>query len=87
MYKERKKKYTLQNERGEEALNRNHRAYIVRLPLLQLMLATSPRSKRFQSRYYIARKLEREQKKMEGGGRGEKRKRLLENPTILQNAP
>ena len=34
MYKERKKKYTLQNERGEEALNRNHRAYIVRLPQL-----------------------------------------------------
>ena len=70
MYKERKKKYTLQNERGEEALNRNHRAYIVRLPLLQLMLATSLRSKRFQSRYYIARKLEREQKKWKGEGEG-----------------
>ena len=51
MYKEGKKKYTLQNERGEEALNRNHRAYIVRLPQLQLMLATNLRSKRFQSRY------------------------------------
>ena len=51
MYKERKKKYTLQNERGEEALNTNHRAYIVRLPQSQLMLATSLRSKRFQSRY------------------------------------
>ena len=51
MYKERKKKCTLQNERGEEALNTNHRAYIVRLPQSQLMLATSLRSKRFQSRY------------------------------------
>ena len=51
MYKERKKKYTLQNERGEEALNRNHRDYIVRRPQLQLMLATSLRSKRFQSKY------------------------------------
>ena len=47
MYKERKKKYRLQNERGEEALNRNHRAYIVRLPQLQIMLATNLRSKRF----------------------------------------
>ena len=35
----------------------------------------------------IARKLEREQKKMEGGGGGEKRKRLPANPTILENAP
>ena len=35
-----------------------------------------------------ARKLEREQKKkVEGGGRGEKRKRLPANPTILKNAP
>ena len=51
LYIERKKKYTLQNERGEEALNTNHRAYIVRLPQLQLMPATSLRSKRFQSRY------------------------------------
>ena len=35
----------------------------------------------------IARKLEREQKKMEGGEGGEKRKRLTANPTILENAP
>ena len=35
-----------------------------------------------------ARKLEREQKKkVEGGGRGEKRKHLPANPTILENAP
>ena len=27
MYNERKKKTTLQNESGEESLNRNHRAY------------------------------------------------------------
>ena len=51
MYKERKKKYTLQNERGEEALNRNYRAYIVRLPQLQLIpffffLLSSQRSRR-----------------------------------------
>ena len=32
----------------------------------------------------IARKLERKQKKVEGGG--EKRKRLPANPTILENA-
>ena len=69
MYKERKKKYTLQNERGEEALNRNHRAYIVRLPQLQLMPATSLRSKRFQSRYR-AKVGAGAQKKMEWGGRG-----------------
>ena len=35
----------------------------------------------------IARKLERKQKKVEGGGGGEKRKRLPTNPTILENAP
>ena len=35
----------------------------------------------------IARRLEREQKKMEGGGGWEKRKRLPANPTILENAP
>ena len=35
MYKERKKKNSLQNESGDEALNRNHRAYNVRLPRLQ----------------------------------------------------
>ena len=35
----------------------------------------------------IARKLERKQKKVEGGGGGEKRKRLSANPTILENAP
>ena len=35
----------------------------------------------------IARKLEREQKKVEGGAGGEKRKRLPANPMILENAP
>ena len=35
----------------------------------------------------IARKLEHKQKKVEGGGGGEKRKRLPANPTILENAP
>ena len=35
----------------------------------------------------IARKLERKQKKVEGGGGGEKRKRLPANPTILEKAP
>ena len=35
----------------------------------------------------IARKFEREQKKMEGGGGGQKRKHLPTNPTILENAP
>ena len=36
----------------------------------------------------ITRNFEREpKKKMEGGGRGEKRKRLPANPTILENAP
>ena len=34
------RKNTLQNESGEETLNRNHRAYNVRLPQLQLMMAT-----------------------------------------------
>ena len=33
----------------------------------------------------IAQKLERKQKKVEGGG--EKRKRLPANPTTLENAP
>ena len=33
-------KNTLQNKSGEEALNRNHRAYNIRLPQLQLMMAT-----------------------------------------------
>ena len=43
MYKERKEKNTLQNKSGEEALNRNHKAYNVhgvRLPRLQLLMAT-----------------------------------------------
>ena len=40
MYKHKKKKKTLQNESGEESLNRNHRAYNIRLPQLQLMMAT-----------------------------------------------
>ena len=35
----------------------------------------------------IAQKLERKQKKVEGGGGGEKRKRLPANPTTLENAP
>ena len=33
-------KNTLQNKSGEESLNRNHRAYNLRLPQLQLMMAT-----------------------------------------------
>ena len=36
----REKKNTLQNESGEESLNRNHRAYNLRLPQLQLIMAT-----------------------------------------------
>ena len=40
------------------------------------------------SNQVIARKLEQKQKKkVEGGGGGEKRKRLPANPTILENAP
>ena len=35
----------------------------------------------------IARKLEGEQKKVEGGGGREKRKRLPANPTILKERP
>ena len=35
----------------------------------------------------IARKLERKQKKVEGGRGGEKRKRLPAKPTILENTP
>ena len=33
-------KNALQNKSGEESLNRNHRAYNIRLPQLQLMMAT-----------------------------------------------
>ena len=40
MYKERKEKNTLKNKSGQEALNRNHRAYTVRLLQLQPMMAT-----------------------------------------------
>ena len=41
MYKGRKeKKNTLKNKSGQEALNRNHRAYTVRLLQLQSMMAT-----------------------------------------------
>ena len=39
-YKEKKKKNALQKESGEESLNRNHRAYNLRLAQLQLMMAT-----------------------------------------------
>ena len=39
-YKEKKKKNVLQNESGEESLNRNHRAYDLRIAQLQLMMAT-----------------------------------------------
>ena len=38
--KEKKKKNALQKESGEESLNRNHRAYNLRLAQLQLMMAT-----------------------------------------------
>ena len=41
MYKGRKeKKNTLKNKSGQEALNRNHRAYTVRLLQLQPTMAT-----------------------------------------------
>ena len=40
MYKELKGKNTLKNNSGQEALNRNHRAYTVRLLQLQPMMAT-----------------------------------------------
>ena len=39
-YKERKFKKHTSKQSGEEALNRNHRAYNIRLPQLQLMMAT-----------------------------------------------
>ena len=35
-----KEKNVLQNESGEESLNRNHRAYNLRLAQLQLMMAS-----------------------------------------------
>ena len=35
-----KNQNTLQNKIGEEAFNRNHKAYNIRLPQLQLMMAT-----------------------------------------------
>ena len=46
----------------------------------------SLRSKRFQSSY-SAKVRAWAKKKMEGGGGGEKRKRLPANPTILEDAP
>ena len=46
----------------------------------------SLRSKRFQSSY-CAKVRAGVKKKVEGGGGGEKRKRLPANPTILKNAP
>ena len=48
--------------------------------------STSLRSKRFQSSYCAKVRAEAK-KKVEGGGEGEKRKRLPVNPTILENAP
>ena len=41
MLKKKKEKYTIEYS-GEETLNRNHKAYNVRLPQLQLMMATHP---------------------------------------------
>ena len=38
--KKRKNQITLQNKIGQEAVNRNHKAYNIRLPELQLMMAT-----------------------------------------------
>ena len=38
--KKRKNENTLQNKIGKEAFNRNHKAYKIRLPQLQLMMAT-----------------------------------------------
>ena len=64
-----KEKIYTTERRGEEALNRNHRAYIVRLPQLQLMLATNLRSKRFQSRY-SAKVGAGAKKKWKGEGQG-----------------
>ena len=46
----------------------------------------SLRSKLFQSSYCAEVRAEAK-KKVEGGGEGEKRKRLPANPTILENAP
>ena len=46
----------------------------------------SLRSKRFQASYCAKVRAEAK-KKVEGGGGGEKRKRLPANPTILENAP
>ena len=40
MYKKKKGKNTLKNKSGHETLNRNHRAYTVRLLQLQPMMAT-----------------------------------------------
>ena len=51
-----------------------------------LLCGPSLRSKRFQSSY-CAKVKSGSQKKVEGGGGGEKRKRLPANPTILENAP
>ena len=47
---------------------------------------SSLRSKRFQSSHCAKVRAEAK-KKVEGGGGGEKRKRLPANPTILENAP
>ena len=38
--KKRKNQNTLQNKIGEEVFNRNHRAYNIRFPQLQLVMAT-----------------------------------------------
>ena len=58
---------------------------------MSYLIVLSPRHKlaciASVSNRVIARKLERKQKKVEGGGGGEKRKRLPANPTILENAP
>ena len=40
-YKEKKKKNVLENESGEESLNRNHRAYNLRLAQLQQLMMAS----------------------------------------------
>jgi len=62
--------------------------------LIKIMMAVafsiscfSLRSKRFQSSYGAKVRAGARTKQVEGGGGGEKRKRLPANPTILENAP
>ena len=56
------------------------------LTVKHTLVPTSLRGKRFQSSYCAKVRVEAE-KKVEGGGGGEKGKRLPANPTSLENAP